>query len=99
MKIKYNKAEPFNFAGLDGQTLENSKVVVLPVPYASTTFWSPDTKFGPQALIEASRHMELYDIELQLDIAESLGIYTLDPLSPSKNSPVEMVSEVESAVS
>lgn len=99
MNIKYNRAEPFNFAGLDGQTLQNSKVVVLPIPYSSTTYWSPDTKFGPQALIEASRHMELYDLELQCDIAAKLGIYTLDPLSPSKNSPKEMTDELENAVS
>lgn len=99
MNIKYPKAEPFNFAGLSDQTLESSRVVVLPVPYSSTTYWSPDTKFGPQALIEASRHMELYDLELQLDIAEKLGIFTLDPLSPSKNSPKEMVTQVEDAVS
>ncbi len=99
MNIKYPKAEPFNFAGLDGQTLQNSKVVVLPVPYSSTTYWSPDTKFGPQAIIEASRHMELYDLELACDISAKLRIYTLDPLSPSKNSPLEMTQQVEDAVS
>lgn len=99
MSIKYPKAEPFNFAGLEEQSFEKSKVVVLPVPYSSTTYWSPDTKFGPQALIEASRHMELYDLELSCDISQKLGIYTLDPLSPSKNSPLEMINQLEDAVS
>lgn len=98
-KPKFDAAEPFNFAGLSGQTYQNAKVVVFPVPYSSTTYWNPDTKFGPQALIEASRHMELYDLELNCDISTNLGIYTLDILSPSKNSPLEMVNQVEKVVS
>lgn len=97
--LKYPAAEPFNFCGLENQTLENSQVIVLPIPFSSTTYWNPDTKFGPQALIEASRHIELYDLELGVDISSKTGIYTLDPLSPSKNSPQEMIEEVEDIVS
>lgn len=95
---KYETAEPFNFAGLSGQTYEKAKVVVFPVPYSSTTYWNPNTKFGPQVLIEASRHMELYDLELGCDISSKLGVYTLDMLAPSKNSPLEMVGQVEKVV-
>lgn len=98
MKLKYEKAEPFNFAGLENQSYEKAKVVVFPVPYYSTTYWHPDTKFGPQALIEASRHMELYDLELEKNLSK-VGIYTLDPLAPSKNSPLEVVNQIEKVVS
>lgn len=95
---KFDNSEPFNFAGLDDQTYEKAKVVVFPVPYSSTTYWSPATKFGPQVLIEASRHMELYDLELEVDIAAKTGIFTLDPLAPSKNSPLEVVNQIEKVV-
>lgn len=96
---KFDSAEPFNFAGLEDQSYEKSKIVVFPVPYCSTTYWNPDTKFGPQVLIEASRHMELYDLELKSDIAAKTGIFTLDPLAPSKNAPQEVVSQIEKVVS
>lgn len=98
-KLKYDRAEPFNFAGLTDQIYEDARVVVFPVPYSSTTYWNPDTKFGPQALIEASRHLELFDLEFKLDISAKLGIYTLDPLAPSKNSPKEVVKQIETVAS
>lgn len=93
-KIRYQTSEPFNFGGLENQDFSTSKAVIFPVPYSSTTYWNPNTKDGPRALIEASRHMELYDIELKKEVS-NIGIYTLEPLSPSKNSPKEVVNEVE----
>lgn len=100
MKLpSYDQAEPFNFAGLADQSYDKAKVVVFPVPYSSTTYWNPDTKFGPQALIESSRHIELFDLELNQDISRSVGgIFTLDPLAPSKNSPLEVVNQIEKVV-
>mgnify|MGYP005857851055 CR=1 FL=1 len=63
MNFNYPKLEPFNFLGLPNQNYKKSKVVIFPVPYNSTTYWKSGTKEGPQAIIEASRHLELYDIE------------------------------------
>lgn len=97
MNFSYTRAENYTFGGVD-QNFEKARVVILPVPYSSTTYWDPNTKFGPQALIEASRHMELYDLELKMDIAENTGIYTLPELSCSKNSPEEAVKDIASAI-
>lgn len=94
----YPQAEPFNFCGLSEQNLDKAKVVVLPVPYSSTTYYNPNTKDGPRALLEASRHMELWDIELQQDIAAKVGFYTLESLSPSKKGPVEVMKQVEDVI-
>ncbi len=96
--FKYPTTEPFNFLGLPNQNYQSSKVVILPVPYSSTTFWKSGTKEGPQALIEASRYLEDYDIETKKDVAKT-GIFTLEPLEPSKNSPQETTERVEKAVS
>jgi len=96
-EFNYLKQEPFNFLGLSNQNYENSKVVIFPVPYSSTTYWKSGTKEGPQALIEASRHIELYDLDFKKDFSQE-GIFTLDFLVPSKNSPREVVSQIKEVV-
>lgn len=96
-KPYYPTLEPFNFLGLDEQNYEEAKVVVFPVPYNSTTYWKSGTKDGPQALIEASRHIELYDLETKRNLADA-GIFTLPFLEPSKNSPKETMERIEKVV-
>lgn len=97
MQPIYPSSEPFNFLGLNDQTYENSKFVVFPVPYSSTTYWKSGTKEGPQALIEASRHIELYDTEAKKDASKD-GIFTLDSLLPSKNTPKETIDRVKEVI-
>lgn len=96
-KISYPTSEPFTFLGLDDQSYLKSRVAILPIPYNSTTYWKSNTKEGPAALIEASRHLELYDHELDKDISQ-VGIYTLPEMEVSKNSPLETIHRVERAV-
>ena len=52
-----------NFAALPSQytEFETSKVVILPIPYDSTTTWRSGSRDGPLAIIDASEHLELYD--------------------------------------
>ena len=92
--FSYPRVEPWNFGGLDNQDYKTAKVVVFPVPYDSTTYYMGGTKQGPFALINASRHMELFDLEKGKDIS-TVGIFTLEPLEPSKNSPEETIGRVE----
>ncbi|MFH1780604.1 MAG: agmatinase [Candidatus Nealsonbacteria bacterium] len=96
-KPSYPMLEPFNFLGLNDQDYGKARVAVFPVPYNSTTYWKSGTKDGPQAIIEASRHVELYDIETKRD-ASKQGIFTLELLEPSKNSPEETVARIKSVV-
>ena len=95
--FSYPSLEPYNFGGLENQNYRTSKVVIVPVPYESTTYYVSGTKEGPWAIINASRHMELYDIERNKDISKS-GIFTLEELEPSKNSPKETVSRIENLI-
>jgi len=88
---------PFNFCGLEGKGFDDCEVVVLPVPYDSTTSYNPGARNGPHAIIQASRNMELYDEELGITPAD-IGVYTLDELEPSMKSPEDMVGRVEQAV-
>ena len=70
---------------------DSSKVVILPVPYDGTSTWMKGADRGPQAILDASFHLELYDIETGTEVYRH-GICTLDPVSCPKN-PGEMVAE------
>jgi len=95
--FSYPQTEPFNFCGLDDQDYKSAKVTVFPVPYSSTTYWKSGTKDGPRAIIEASRHLELWDCQLKSDISK-MGIYTLPELAVSKNSPKEATQQIEAVI-
>jgi agmatinase len=49
------------------------------VPFEKSVSYGVGTREGPNALIDASRYVELYDEELDSEPA-SVGIHTLDPL-------------------
>ncbi len=86
---------PQNFAGLipPYTNLTTAKVVILPVPYDGTTEWHSGTREGPQAIINASRYLELYDIELEREIYK-VGIHTFPDVQPSFDSPERMINKV-----
>lgn len=86
---------PNNFCGIERQSLNKAKVVILPVPYEGTVSYSSGTAKGPEAIIQASRHMELYDIELGVEIYQKPGIFTLKPLAVSSLSAEKMIEKVE----
>lgn len=89
---------PFNFGALDEtlSSLENSRVVILPVPYDSTSTYLSGSREGPQAVISASRSMELFDDELGF-LPCSQGIHTLPFLDPVTSSPEDMLFQVSAA--
>jgi agmatinase len=57
----------------------NSRIVLLPVPFDQTSTYQKGSDKGPEALIEASRNMELYDIETDSEVYLK-GIYTAQPI-------------------
>lgn len=72
---------PRNFLGLEGDlaSWDRADVVILPVPYEATVSYQGGTKRGPDAIIEASRYIELYDQELDAEQAD-VGVATLPAL-------------------
>jgi agmatinase len=89
-----------NFAALPPQytEFETSKVVILPIPYDSTTTWRSGSRDGPLAIIDASEHLELYDHELDRE-SHLVGIHTLPELQPSMKGPEETVMRVHEVAS
>jgi agmatinase len=90
---------PNNFGGLpvEDSSLDRSRFVILSLPYEVTTSYGKGTKFGPGAIIEASRNMELYDEELGCEPCEA-GIHTAGDLLFHDTAPEAMVAQVEEAV-
>jgi len=84
------------FAGLEPpySNLQQAKTVILPVPYDSTSEWRGGSRHGPQAIIDASQYLELYDLELDCEIYKKAGICTLPEIEPVLSSPQDMIDRV-----
>lgn len=64
---------------------EQARIVVLPLGYEKTTSYAKGTANGPQAVLEASPYLEIYDEELDAEPFRQ-GIFTL-PQPEFKNNP------------
>jgi len=93
-------ASPQTFAGIppEQSAWERARVAIVPVPYDLTASYRPGARLGPQAIIEASRQLELYDEELEAE-PYRVGICTLPPLEPVAKGPEQMIAKVERVVS
>ena len=83
-----------NFGGLPDKysNQENSAIAILPVPFDGTSTWVKGADKGPDAILEASANMELYDIETGTEVFLR-GIYTDMPVM-EKADPDLMVDAV-----
>ena len=71
---------------------DKAKVVILPVPYDGTSTFVKGADKGPQAIIDASDSIELYDIEEDIEIY-SCGIHTAKAVTENQ-SPEQVVQAV-----
>lgn len=71
---------------------KRARTVILPVPYDNTSTWLKGADRGPQALLEASANVELFDIETGTEVYRT-GICTLPPVVCPAD-PALMVEEV-----
>lgn len=75
--------------------LETSKIVLIPVPYDGTSTWQKGADKGPDAFLNASENMELYDIETDTEVYKQ-GVYLADAVTEN-SSPEAMVEAVHQA--
>ena len=71
-----------NFLNLSEEdaALSTSRYALQPVPYDRTVTYKKGTARGPQAILEASTQVELWDEETDLE-AWKAGIHTADPIT------------------
>lgn len=81
-----------NYAGIEDEfaQLESAETVLIPVPYDGTSTWIKGADKGPEAFLDASANMELYDIETKSEPYKN-GVFLADPIS--ENSSPEAMTE------
>ncbi|MGD9082370.1 MAG: agmatinase [Desulfobacterales bacterium] len=78
--MKLNSKQFLNLSG-EFAEFKTAAVAILPVPYEGGVTYGTGTARGPDAAINASQHLELYDEMLKVEPFR-MGIATLIPLRP-----------------
>lgn len=86
------------YAGIpeENTLYESSEVVLVPVPYDGTSTYGKGADKGPEAILDASENMELYDIETDSEVYLQ-GVY-IAPTVTESSSPEAMVDAVEASI-
>lgn len=92
------KTHPYGFGAIPRRLEQQSpSVCVIPIPYDLTSSSKAAARRGPDAILQASRNLELFDSELGVETFK-VGIQTLDEVEPNVNSPFENSQVVEAVV-
>jgi agmatinase len=89
-------SNPLIFCGLPNDDYDRASTVILPIPFDKTSTWIKGADKGPEAIIEASRYLEFYDIETDSEVFKK-GIYTAKPIRAASSS--ALIKKTDSAVS
>jgi agmatinase len=76
-----------SFCGLPGDDIAyaQASTIILPIPFDKTSTWLKGADKGPAAIIEASKYLELYDIETDSEVYKK-GIFTANPIHATSSS-------------
>jgi agmatinase len=77
--------------------INTARAAILPVPYDKTATWKKGADRAPEAILEASHHIESYDVVIDVEPCK-WGIATLDPID-CDGPPEELADLVDTRVS
>ncbi len=85
------------FAGISQKYTreDQSKIVLIPVPFDQTSTWQKGADYGPTAFLEAAGNMELYDIETDSEVYKN-GIFLSESIE--EDTSLDMINAVHSKV-
>jgi agmatinase len=83
-----------NFLGIEPYPASEAEVSLWPIPLELTTTYFKGTGLGPEALIQASHQVELFDDELERETFRR-GIATLEPYRYEGDDPEEAAVRIE----
>lgn len=92
--VDYSHLEPAVFGGIAPASLDQARVVLLPIPLDRTTSYVPGTRHGPREILNASIQTELWDEELQFDVS-SVPVATLPEMDLPFADQARSIAEIE----
>ena len=78
--------------------LKEAEAVVLPIPYEATVTYGGGTREGPEAILSASRQVELWDEEGDWEPAAAIRLATAMPVLPEASGPQAMLDKIRRLV-
>ena len=75
-----------NFLAIEKEysSIENSRIVIVPVPYEFRVSYGKGAKHGPEAILNASAYVEFFDDEFDRELCFDMGIATLKEIEFGK---------------
>jgi agmatinase len=86
------------FLDLRPLPVKEAEAVVLPIPYEATTTYGAGTREGPEAILAASRQVELWDEDGGWDPSDKVRLATAMPLLPEVSGPQAMLEKIRRTV-
>ncbi len=87
-----------NFLDLKYLPVSEAEAIVLPIPYEATTTYGAGTREGPEAILSASRQVELWDEEHNWDPSQKIKLTTALPMGPEASGPQAMLDKIRRQV-
>ena len=89
-----------NFLGIEKEfsDFDSSRIVIVPAPYEHSAKRRTGTKVGPQAIIQASHDVEVFDEETKREIFREQGIATLPQLNFTKQNTEAALQEIHETI-
>ena len=86
------------FLDLDPLPLKEAEVVIVPIPYEATTSYGAGARYGPEAILAASRQVELWDEEGEWNPSRSIRLATAGEISSDAGGPAAMLDKIKKRV-
>ena len=87
-----------NFLDLKSLPVKEAEAVVLPIPYEATTTYGSGAREGPEAILAASRQVELWDEDENWDPQPAIRLATAAPILPEVSGPQAMLEKIKRVV-
>ena len=87
-----------NFLDLRFLPVKEAEVIVLPIPYEATTTYGAGAREGPEAILAASRQVELWDEENHWDPIAAVRLATAAAITPEASGPQAMLDKIRKTV-
>ena len=86
------------FLDLDPLSIRDAEVVIVPIPYEATTTYGGGARYGPEAILAASRQVELWDEEGDWNPTQNMRLATAGEISPDAGGPAAMLEKIKKRV-